>query len=88
MGLTKTYSKCRECPHRHTCDHKRLEGHGFLEPAAASSSQPLGQPLIRPHDYREIRISGSTTVTLDLEEMKEKLVKSHFPPQLFQEGAL
>ena len=88
MGLTKVYSECRKCPHRHTCDHKRLEEHGFLEPAAVSSSQPLGQPLIQPHDYREIKISGSTTVTIDLEEMKKKLAESHFPPPLLRGGAL
>lgn len=88
MGLTKTYSKCRKCPHRHTCDHKRLEEHRFLEPTAASSSQPLAQPLLQSHDYREIKISESATVTIDLEEIKKKLMESHFPPLLLQGGAL
>lgn len=88
MSLTKTYSKCRVCPKRYACDHKRLEEHGFLESAAASSSQPLGEPVIRPYDCREIKISENTTVTIDLEDMKKKLVESHFPPLLFQEGAL
>ncbi len=88
MGLTKTYSECRKCPHRHTCDHKRLEEHGFWGPAAASASQPLGQNLTQPHDYREIKISEGTTVTIDLEKLKKDLVESHFPPMLFQRGAL
>lgn len=87
MGLTKTYRECRKCQHRHTCDHKRLEEHGFLEPAAASSLQLLGQPSIQPHDYRKIKISWSTTGTIDLEEIKKKLVESYYPP-LFQGGAL
>ncbi len=88
MGLTKTYSECRKCPHRHICDHKRLEEHGFLEPAAVSASQPLGQNLIQPHDCREIKISEDTTVTIDLEKLKKDLVESHFPPMLLQGGAL
>lgn len=88
MGLTKVYSECRKCPYLHTCGYKRLEEHGFLEPAAATSSPPLGQPLIQPHDYREIKVSGDITVMIDLEEMKKKLIESHFPPMLLQGGAL
>lgn len=87
MGLTKIYEGCRKCPYLLTCDHKRLEEHGLLEPAGALASQPLAQPLVRPHDYRQVKIDTDTTVTLDLEEIKEQLVKSYFPPMLFQGGA-
>lgn len=88
MGLTKIYSGCRKCPYLPACDHKRLEEHGFLEPAAAEAAQPVVQPMIQAHDYRTVKIAETTTVTIDLEDMKKKLTENHFPPLLFREGAL
>lgn len=87
MGYTKLYSECRKCPYQLTCDHKRLEEHGLLEPAGAFASQPLTQPLLRPHDYRQVKIDTDTTVTIDLEEVKVQLAESFSPPMLFQGGA-
>lgn len=42
------------------------------------SSQELAQPLLIPHDYRNIKVSEEMTITIDLEELKKKLVESHY----------
>ena len=47
----------------------------------------MTQPLLQPHDYRQVKIDVNTTITIDLEKLKKQLEKSHFPPMLFQGGA-
>ncbi len=34
MGLSRTCKRCRCCPKCETCDHKRMESLGYLDPAA------------------------------------------------------
>lgn len=41
-------------------------------------SQELAQPLLIPHDYRNIKVSEGVTITIDLEELKKQLVESHY----------
>lgn len=41
-------------------------------------AQDLAQPLLVPHDYRNIKVSENTTITIDLEELKKQLVESHY----------
>ena len=87
MEYAKLYSGCRGCPYRETCSHKLLIGEGLLNPAAAPLAQPLTQPMLRPHDYRHVKTDANTTITIDLEKLKQQLEESHFPPMLFQGGA-
>lgn len=38
----------------------------YIEP----SSSELMQPILIPHDYRNIKVAETTTITIDVEELK------------------
>lgn len=46
--------------------------------AAMPLAQDLAQPLLVPHDYRNIKVSEGMTITIDIEELKKQLVESHY----------
>lgn len=48
------------------------------EQLAMSATMPLTQPLLVPHDYRNIKVAEDMTVTIDLEELKKQLVENHY----------
>lgn len=79
MGLSRLSERCRACPFVETCDHKRMEAVGVLSPQLAEavsvpSEADLLQPMAVKHDYRDIKIGENTTVTIDLEDLKKKMV--------------
>ncbi len=41
-------------------------------------TQDLAQPLLIPHDYRNIKVAEETIITIDLEDLKKQLVESHY----------
>lgn len=45
----------------------------MLTSAAMSSSDELAVPLLRKHDYRDIKVAEGMTITIDLEELKEQM---------------
>lgn len=75
MSLSKLYGGCCKCPYKGTCKNKRME-------ALATSSAPLtsdaAAPLIQKHAYRDIKVAKGTTITIDLEELKENMMQDHF----------
>lgn len=46
--------------------------------AAMPLAQDLAQPLLIPHDYRNIKVAEGVTITIDIEELKKDLVESHY----------
>lgn len=40
--------------------------------------QLVSQPLLKPHDYRNIKVVEGTTITSDLEDLKKQLIESHY----------
>lgn len=48
----------------------------FVKEASEEVATNAAQPVIIPHDYRDIKIADSTTVTIDVEEFKRSLVKN------------
>ncbi len=46
--------------------------------AGIPAGQLASQPLLIPHDYRNIKVTEEMTVTIDLEELKKQLVESHY----------
>jgi hypothetical protein len=50
--------------------------------ASAPLTEPAAMPALAKHDYRDVKIAENTTVTIDLEELKENMRKS------FYKGAL
>lgn len=47
------------------------------QPLAMSASAPLAQemaqPMLVPHDYRNVKVADGMTITIDLEDLKRKL---------------
>lgn len=46
--------------------------------AAMPLAQETAQPLLVPHDYRNIKVAEGMTITIDLEDLKKQLAESHF----------
>lgn len=60
-----------------------MEAEGYLpEPMLASASMPssaeLASPILRKHDYRDVKVAESTTITIDLEELKEQMKQDFY----------
>lgn len=47
------------------------------QPFAMSATMPLAQemaqPMLVPHDYRNVKVADGMTITIDLEDLKRKL---------------
>lgn len=78
-SIIRLSQKCRSCPYVSKCSMKRLESEAYMvEPnLAASAAVPSGAEMVQPmavkHDYRDIKISEGVTVTIDTEELKERM---------------
>lgn len=49
-----------------------------MQPAASIISQDVAAPVMVKHDYRDIKIDASTTVTIDLEDIKKRLAEDFY----------
>ena len=85
MALSKVSEICKYCEHYNDCDNKRMEACACIIPKE-TLAQPCNQSLTNTfaadmavkHDYRNIKIAENTTVTIDLEELKEKMEKDFY----------
>lgn len=77
-SLSRLSSKCRNCRYVKTCNHKQMEDLAYLKPVASDVSLPLAQPLLRKKDLIDIHLDKNTTVTIDLEELKEQMKKDFY----------
>lgn len=75
MSLSRLYGGCCKCPYKGTCKNKRMEA---LATAAAPLTSDVAAPLLQKHNYRDIKVSESTTITIDLEKLKKKMMQDHF----------
>lgn len=71
-------SACKTCSEREECFAGCAVGVGCLYPSGAECAVSASQPLLIPHDYRNIKVGENTTITIDLEEMKEQLKKDFY----------
>ena len=84
MGnLTRLSKKCRECPFKDKCSKKRMEAETYLsEPMLASATMPsvaeLSAPILKEHDYRDVKIAEGMTATIDLEELKKQMEQDFY----------
>ena len=84
MGsLTRLSKKCRECPFKEKCSKKRMEAEGYLpEPMLASAAMPsieeLAAPVLKQHDYRNVKVAEGMEITIDLEELKEQMKQDFY----------
>lgn len=78
MGLSRLSSKCRKCPFVDICTKKKMQAEAYLESAAMPAGADVMQPLLVPHDYRDVKIDENTTITIDLEELKRQLEQEFY----------
>lgn len=78
MGLSRLSKQCRECRYAKTCQHKKMEAVAVMRQANAALAESAAMPALAKHDYRDIKIAENTTVTIDLEELKENMRKSFY----------
>lgn len=78
--ISKLHEKCEKCRYVNDCDEKRMVACGMLEwpekmfnSASAAMTMTVAAEMLVKHDYRDIKISPTQTVTVDLEEMKKDL---------------
>lgn len=72
---------CETCEEREECFSGLAVGVGYLESCAEMAAADLTQPLLMPHDYRDIKVAQNTTITIDVEEMKRQLAERFNPMQ-------
>lgn len=84
-SLSRDSAICRKCEHYLKCNSKMMEACAFIiseDTVAQSLSQTVSMPIMQEmtvkHDYRNIKISENTTVTIDIEEMKKKLEENFY----------
>lgn len=78
---SKLYSECRRCPYKDSCQNKRMEEHGYLQPTVSPILEDVAAPVLVKHSYRDIKINEGMTVTIDLEDIKKKLSEDFYRSQ-------
>lgn len=80
--VSELSEKCKKCPYANDCDEKRMVACGMMEhptmsaSATADMTSPISAEIMVKHDYRDIKISSTQTVTVDIEEMKKDIERS------------
>ena len=74
-GLTRMAKMCRACPFKDKCKNKRLEKEAYLTPTTSPIVEDTTSPVLKAHDYRNVKVAEKTTVTIDVEELKERMRK-------------
>lgn len=83
-SFSRTAKKCQNCPSRDDCENKRLEMCAYIipepmaTPATMDASMPVTAELLVKHDYRDIKIDANTTITIDLEDIKEQMKRDFY----------
>lgn len=76
MGLSRLSKKCQNCPDVDTCTHKQMEALAYMEDVTKKASIDAAQPVLIPHDYRNIKMGDGTNITIDVEDLKKQLEQS------------
>ena len=74
-GLTRMAKMCRECPFKDRCKNKRLEKEAYLTHTTSPIIEDMASPVLKAHDYRNVKVAENTTITIDVEEQKERMRK-------------
>lgn len=88
-SISKLSEKCKKCSNVNICNRKMMEACTYIadstlmQPSIATSANGISQPLLVPHDYRNIKVGENTTVTIDLEVLKENLKNEHLQNLMF-----
>lgn len=74
-GLTRMAKMCRECPFKDMCKNKRMEKEAYLTPTTSPIIEDMASPVLKARDYRNVKVAENTTITIDVEELKERMRK-------------
>lgn len=74
-GLTRMAKMCRECPFKDKCKNKRLEKEAYLTPVISPIIEDVASPVLKAHDYRNVKVAEKTTITIDVKDLKERMRK-------------
>lgn len=79
MIFSKDHEACQKCKYYDDCDNKRMVAcavfpeRPLTAPLQTKIAQPLMNDIAVKHNYRDIKINESMTITIDLEEQKERM---------------
>lgn len=81
--ISRLSEECRKCPFVSKCDNKRMEAMLYMEPNVASSASvdyvaPVLADILVKHDYRDIKVGENTTITIDVEELKQQMKEDFY----------
>ena len=81
--VSRLCGECQKCPFVSKCDNKRLEAMAYLEPKVAASASvdyaaPVLADILVKHDYRDIKVGENTTITIDVEELKQQMKEEFY----------
>lgn len=74
-GLTRMAKNGRECPYKDRSTNKRMEKEAYLTPTTSPIIEDMASPVLKAHDYRNVKVAENTTITIDVEELKERMRK-------------
>lgn len=74
-GLTRMTKMCRECPYKDRCTNKRMEKEAYLTPTTSPIIEDMASPVLKVHSYRDVKVAENMTITVDLEDLKERMRK-------------
>lgn len=78
-------NKCFSCEYRTYCS-KSKSPNCVLKQIAKLLSDSIHQPTIKEHDYRDIKIDENITITIDIEELKNRMTKEAY--EVLKQGLL
>lgn len=52
-----------------------MEKEAYLTPATSPIIEDMESPVLKAHDYRNVKVAENMTITIDVEELKEKIRK-------------
>lgn len=89
-AVSQLSEMCRECPYVDKCRHKRMESiaciipddHNKMGRLESSAESPMVADMVEPlavkHDYRDIKVAEGMTVTIDIEDIKKKMIEEFY----------
>ena len=81
-SMSKLHEKCGKCPHKDSCDNKRMVACAYIEPIAAEIKNPIIQPVTQPILRETITIHTGKNhlgdITVYKDEIEEQLKKAFY----------
>lgn len=78
-------NKCHTCEYRPYCSKSKSPS-CVLEQIAELLADSINSPTIKKHNYHNIKIDENITITVDIEELKEKMLKEAY--EVLKQGLL